>query len=328
MNEDKIQQQVEEGTYAGVQDIVNPKALSKVLQDSTQDRNYFVLFFPCLFLAFALALDHFWELREKRWGIGLVAITFMFDLLLAIHISLKIHQAQVYIARRVGNPEPGWALGDNSLNILTVIFCGFVASLLVSILYKVTRERWTHVKQFRPRSKEQEIREVQIRDERTQRDMQIAVLRTEMENRQSEIDSLQIEIGRLNERMRNAQQQTDEWLEEHLATQIRAKKSPIEAQIAVLNAEMEDLKSEIDQLNEKIETTQQKIDQIQVKIEELSELQNKQVINVSQMEWRVSRFLNGWCRFVANSGDGTTDVSDQISRIEGIAYEIINQYYE
>ena len=324
LNENKIQQQVEEGTYAGVQDIVNPNALSKVFQA----KNYFVLFFPCLFLGFALALDHFWEFGKIKWVMGLVAITFVFDVLLAIHISLKIHQAEVYIAQRLGQLEPEWTLGDNFLNILTVIFCGFVASLLVSVLYNVTRDRWKQVKQFQPQSKEQEIREVQIRDEKVQRDTQIAVLRTEMENVEGEIGPLQGETGRLNEKVRTTQQKIDEWSRAQLQDRIRAERSPIEARIACLNVEMETLQGEIDQLNDKVETTQQRIDHGQTKIEELSDLRNKRVINGHQMELRVNRFLNGWCRFVANSEDGETDMSAQINRIKQVAHETLNQCYE
>ena len=328
LHEDKIQQQVEGGTYAGVQDIVNPKALFIAWQKGDQGRNYFVLFFPWVFLAFALAFDHFWESGKMRWVIGLGVVTFVFDVLLAIHISLKIHLARKYIAERMGDPTPTWPGGDDFLDIATVIFCGFVASLLVSVLYNVTRDRWKQVKQFQTQSKEQEIREVQIRDEKVQRDAQIAVLRTEMENVEGEIGPLQGEIGRLNEKVRTTQQKIDEWSRAQLEDRIRAERNPIEARIACLNAEMETLQGEINQLNDKVRSTQQRIDRSQTKIEELSDLRNKRVINGHQMELRVNRFLNGWCRFVANSEDGETDMSAQINRIKQIAYETINQYYE
>ena len=214
------------------------------------------------------------------------------------------------------------------MNILTVIFCGFVTSLLVSVLYNVTRDRWKQVKQFQPQSKEQEIREVQIRDEKVQRDAQIAVLKTEMENVEGEIGPLQGEIGRLNEKVRTTQQKIDEWSREQLEGRIRAERNPIEGRIACLNVEMETLQGEIDQLNDKVKSTQQRIDHGQTKIEELSDLQNKRIINGHQMELRVNRFLNGWCRFVANNEDGRIDVSAQINRIKQVAHETLNQYYE
>ena len=108
LHEDKIRQQVEEGTYAGVQDIVNPKALFIAWQKGDQGRNYFVLFFPWVFLAFALAFDHFWESGKMRWVIGLGVVTFVFDVLIAIHISLKIHLAREYIAQRMEETSPAW----------------------------------------------------------------------------------------------------------------------------------------------------------------------------------------------------------------------------
>ena len=40
LNEDAIREQVEEGSYAGIRDIVNPKALFTALQDENQDSNY------------------------------------------------------------------------------------------------------------------------------------------------------------------------------------------------------------------------------------------------------------------------------------------------
>ena len=129
-------------------------------------------------------------------------------------------------------------------------------------------------------------------------------------------------------KVRTAQQKIDEWSREQLDSRIRAERSPIEARIAGLKVEMENLQSEIDQLNDQVKSIQQRIDQSQTDIEELSDLRNKRVINGHQMELRVNRFLNGWCRFVANSEDGETDVSAQIDRNKQVAYETINRYYE
>ena len=184
------------------------------------------------------------------------------------------------------------------------------------------------MKQLQPQSKEQEIRAVQIAHEKTQRDTQIAILKVEMDNLQKEIDPFQSEVGRLNEKIRSTQQKIDEWLRQQLETRLRAARGPIEAQIAILKVEMDNLQGETDQFNEKVKTTQQKIDQCQAKIEELSDRQNQRVINGHQLELRVNRFLNGWGRFVANSGDETTDASVQINRIKQLAYETLNQYYE
>lgn len=113
-----------------------------------------------------------------------------------------------------------------------------------------------------------------------------------------------------------------------LPVEIQAEKVQREAQIAVLKTQMENLQNEIDPLNEKAQTVQQKIDQNQVQIEELFELQNKRFVNAHQIESRVSQFLKGWCRFVVHNGNGDTDVPAQIDKIQRLAHETINQYYE
>ena len=341
LHEDKIREQVQARTYVGVQDIVNPWALRIAWEDSDKRRNYFILFFPWLFLGFALVIDHWWESdKDKRWYKGkrrdallLGFFTLVFDFVIAYHISQKIYLAKKFIwdltaDPTVNPPPPPWSWDNAKWDILTVILCGFFASLLVSFLYNVTRARWAHVKQLQPRSKEQEMREVQIADEKTQRDAQIAVLNVEMETLQSKIDPFQSEISRLNEKVKTVQQKIDEWSKQQLEARIKAERVPIEIQIAILKIEMDNLQGEIDQFNDKVETAQQRIDQGQAKIEELSDRQNQRVINSHQMELRVNRFLNGWCRFVANSEDGETDVSVQINTIKQVAYETLNQYYE
>ena len=254
----------------------------------------------------------------------LLAATFAVDSIIAIKISQRIHDDKVI--RGLIEELEGWTMVD--LNILAVLFLGFAVSLLLSYGFYWTLQLWKGVGSLRRQSKEQEIREVQIKDEKIQRDAQIAILKAEMENVQGEIGPLQSEIGRLNEKVKTAQQKIDELSSQQLEARIRAERSPIETRIAILKVEMENLQKEIDQFNDKVKTAQQEIDQSQAKIEELSDRQNQRVINGYQLELRVNRFLNGWYRFVANSGDGTTDVSLQINRIKRLAYEVLNQYYE
>ncbi len=307
-----VQQQLNE--------IVNHDALSQAWQEG----NWFVLLFPFIFLALAI-LTHL-SIEHKEWlymGL-LLAATFAVDSIIAIKISQRIHDDKVI--RGLIEELEGWTMVD--LNILAVLFLGFAVSLLLSYGFYWTLQLWKGVGSLRRQSKEQEIREVQIKDEKIQRDAQIAILKAEMENVQGEIGPLQSEIGRLNEKVKTAQQKIDELSSQQLEARIRAERSPIETRIAILKVEMENLQKEIDQFNDKVKTAQQEIDQSQAKIEELSDRQNQRVINGYQLELRVNRFLNGWYRFVANSGDGTTDVSLQINRIKRLAYEALNQYYE
>lgn len=302
LNTEAIQAQLAQGTYAGVNDIVNPSALSKAFQG---EWNLFVVMFPVVFLAFAIALDYFREQGKWMYLILLAVFTLIFDAILAIQISQKIHEFK-FIRGLVEEP---WRFRMNDLNMWTVIFCGFVVSLLVSITYHVTIQRWQAVSPP-DSSKAADIRESQIKNEKTQREARLAVLKTEME-------ILQSDINQLKEKEKATQQKMT-----------KAVSTPIETQIVVLKAEMENLESAIEQLNKKDTAIQQKIDKTRAEIEKLLRDRNKRVVNRNKMESQINQFLNGWCRFVAHSGDGEVDVSIQINRIKQVAEETLNQYYQ
>ena len=120
LNTEAIQAQLAQGTYAGVNDVVNPSALFKAFQG---EWNLFVVMFPFVFLAFAIALDYFWE--QGKWGylvaFALAGLTLVFDGILAIQISQKIHQAKILM----GQETEQWTFRMTDLNMWTVIFCGF-----------------------------------------------------------------------------------------------------------------------------------------------------------------------------------------------------------
>ena len=303
LNTEAIQAQLEQGTYAGVNDVVNPKAVSKAFQG---EWNLFVLMFPFVFLAFAIALDYFWE-AVKIWIVVVLAmLTFIFDSILAIQISQKIHEAKIIM----GQETEQWTFKIGDLNMWTVIFCGFIVSLLVSIIYHVMNQRWKAVSPAQEPPKTSDLRELQINSEKTQRQARIAVLRTE-------IDNLQSEISQLKEKDTAAQEKI-----------VRAVKTPIETQIVVLKVEKDNLQSEIDKLDARNTTLQQEIEEADTKMTELSSQRNKRVVNRNKMESQVNQFLNGWCRFVAHSEDGMSDVSTRIDRIKQISKDTLDTYYQ
>ena len=303
LNSEAIQEQLTQGTYAGVNDVVNPKAVSKAFQG---EWNVFVLMFPFIFLAFAIALDYFWETGKKWIAVGLALLTLIFDSILAIQISQKIHQAKILMGQETGQ----WAFSLRDLNMWTVIFCGFVVSLLVSIIYHVMNHRWKAISPAQEHPKTSDLRALKIDSEKVQRQTAIAVLRTEMDN-------LQSEIRQLREKDTAAQEKIG-----------RAVKTPIETQVVVLKVEMENLQSENDQLNDRNTALRQKIEETETKISELSSQRNKRVVNRNQMESQVNQFLNGWCRFVAHSENGVSDISTRIDRIKQISKDTLDHYYQ
>ena len=302
LNTEAIQAQLEQGTYAGVNDVVNPKALFKVFQG---EWNLFVLMFPFIFLAFAIALDYFWETGKQWIAVVLALLTLVFDSILAIQISQKIHQAKILM----GQETEQWAFSLYDLNMWTVIFCGFVVSLLVSIIYHVMNHRWKAISPAQEHPKTSDLRELKINSEKTQRQVGIAVLKTEMDN-------LQSEISQLKEKDTAAQEKIG-----------RAVKTPIETQVVVLKVEMDNLQGNIDQLADRNTVLHQKIEEADTKIAELSSQRNKRVVNRNKMESQVNQFLNGWCRFVAHSENGVSDISTRIDRIKQISKDTLDHYY-
>ena len=305
LNTEAIQAQLAQGTYAGVNDVVNPSALSKAFQG---EWNWFVIMFPFVFLAFAIALDYFWE--QGKWGYlvagVLAAFTLIFDGILAIQISQKIHQAEILM----GQETEQWSFSWRDLNMWTVIFCGFVVSLLVSIIYHVMNQRWKAAIPVQERSKAEVMHESQIESEKTQREAKIAVLKAEMENSQNEIAQLKTKAKTTEEKI------------------IKTIRTPIDSQIAILRAQTGNLESEIEQLNKASINFQQNIDEKRAKIEKSSMQLNKRVVNRNKMESQVNQFLNGWCRFAAHSGDGTSDVSTEIDKIKQVANDTLDRYYQ
>ena len=304
LNTEAIQAQLAQGTYAGVNDVVNPKALSKAFQG---EWNLFVLMFPFVFLAFAIALDYFWE--QGKWmylvAILLAALTLIFDAILAVQISQKIHQAKILM----GQETEQWSFRINDLNMWTVIFCGFVVSMLVSIIYHVMNQRWKAVSPPQEKTTASDLHALKIESEKKQREASIAVLQTEMDNLQSRISEYKEKESAIQEKI------------------TRTVKTPLETQAAVLKVEMENLQDEINQFNNRNTVIQQNIKIRNTHIADLSSRRNKRVVDGNKLESQINQFLNGWCRFVAHSGNGPSDVSDQINDIKDAAKNTLDNYY-
>lgn len=93
--------------------------------------------------------------------------------------------------------EEEWQFRWNDLNIWTVLFCGFMVSLLVSILYHVTRERWKGVKPDQiDRENEERMRlgiqkrVDEIKEKKVQKETEMASTTATLQNLRNEIDNL------------------------------------------------------------------------------------------------------------------------------------------
>ena len=192
-----VQQQLNE--------IVNHAALFQAWEGG----NWFVVLFPFIFLVLAI-LTHL-SIEHKQWvymGLLLIA-TFAVDSIIAIKISQRIHDDKV--VRGILEELEKWTIAD--LNILAVLLLGFAVSLLLSYGFYWTLQLWKGVGSLRYQSKEQEIRAVQIENEKVQREAQIAILKTGMENLQKEIDPLNEKAKAVQQGIDQGQAKIEELLE-------------------------------------------------------------------------------------------------------------------
>ena len=294
-------------------DIVNPTALSEAFQ---KPGNLVVILFPSIFLAFAIVAHYFWE--QRKWILlgAILLFTLVFDGILAIQISQKIHEVKK-IAGLITESE-NWMFSINDLNMWTVIFCGFIVSLLVSVLYHAAVELWKGV---RPPTDESKQLETKMRAEQNPYQVQLATLKTEVKKLQKDIDQLNSEHAICTQNFRELSNQ-------HREAQIKTEKHPIKTQIAVLKTEMQNLQNKIDSLTENIKNTQQEILEYQTEIKALSERQRTIVIDLKKMDSQVSQFVNGWCKYIAQSEIDLAEVSEKIESTKQIKEETLESYFK
>ena len=294
-------------------DIVNPTALSEAFQ---RPGNPVVILFPSIFLAFAIVAHHFWE--QRKWVLlgVILLLTLLFDGILAIQISQKIHEVK-RIAGLIPESE-NWVPRINDLNMWTVIFCGFVVSLLVSILYHASIELWKEVRPLKDESKQLKTK---IRAEKNSDEIQLATLKTEVKKLQKDIDQL-------NNEYTICQQNFEKLSNQQLEVQIKTEKYPIRVKIAILKTEVQNLQKDIDLLNENVKNTEQEIVEFQTQIEVLMERQRTRVIDLKKMDSQVSQFVNGWCKYVTQSETDLTKGPEKIESIRQIKQETLESYFK
>ncbi len=215
LHEESIQEELDSGTYAGVNDIVNTSAIF----DAFADVNLIVVLSPIIFLSFAIAFHHFLERQDKwKWIVPIIILMFtlIFDVLLAVKISQKIHQAKILMGQESGE----WAYRISDLNIWIVIFCGFVVSLLTSLLYHVTCERLNGVRSLTDEAKQRVDLDKRHRNqleakketEKNLRKKEIAVLEEEVESLSRDIAQFEDKISSLQGKIGNSQASIDDLL--------------------------------------------------------------------------------------------------------------------
>ena len=302
-------------------EIINPAAFFL----AWEEMNWFVLMFPFIFLFLAIVTHLFWE--HKQWiPLGVIVLcTFLLDFVIAVKISQNIHDDKKRrgILDDLRPDEQVWTLMD--LNILAVLLLGFAVSILVSFGFYWVFKLWNEMRPPQDESTEFNLR---IEAEKNEREVQLATLRTQMANLRTEIDSLNENISVTQQKIDAHQAKLEELSRQRREVEAKTAKLPLNIQLAVLKTEMDNLQNEINQFKERRNTVQQEIQERQTKIEALKERQRIKLVDLNKIEWQVSQFVSGWCRYIAHSKTETDDASAKIERVRQVKNDTLAQYFE
>ena len=246
--------------------------------------------------------------------------TLFLDAIIAVKISQKIHDDKVARGLEEGIE---WSLLD--INILAVLLLGFAVSLLLGFGFYWVTELW---KSARPHRNESTAFELRIKAEKNEREVQLATLRTQMDNLGTEIDSLRENIAITQQKIDELHAKVEELLRQQREAGEKTAKLPLNIQLSVLKTEMENLQNEINQFEERRNAVRQEIQNHQTKIEALKERRRIKLVDLNKIEWQVSQFVSGWCRYIAHSQIETDDASAKIERVRQVKNDTLAQYFE
>ena len=298
-------------------EIVNHAAFVQAWQEPM---NLFVITFPFIFLVLAVVTHLCLERRRLGFLAGVILATLFLDAIIAVKISQKIHDDKVARGLEEGIE---WSLLD--INILAVLLLGFAVSLLLGFGFYWVTELW---KSARPHRNESTAFELRIKAEKNEREVQLATLRTQMDNLGTEIDSLHENIAITQQKIDELHAKVEELSRQQRKAGEKTAKLPLNIQLSVLKTEMENLQNEINQFEERRNAVRQEIQNHQTKIEALKERRRIKLVDLNKIEWQVSQFVSGWCRYIAHSQTETDDASAKIERVRQVKKDTLAQYFE
>ena len=291
---------------------------------TAEPKNFFVLLFPMIFIVFAIAL-HFCisEFLESKLGkylnrgaVLFFFLTLCFDIIIAGNISGNIedikrdreaerqHAENLNLYKRgeidemPENANSTSGSADRFWKIVSIVFLGFVPSLLLTAGIYATLESWKNVRPYGEYIKQKE-HEYQV---------ELATVSAKINALNNEINSLNTQIGE----------------------RIQANRHPLQIEIGRIETEKATQTEEIAAISEAVVNIEEEIDRRQTEIKELEDLLKRpevNPVNTKEMEEHVKEFVSGWCRFVAwQKTELTDEVAGQIRRIQQIAQETLDNY--
>lgn len=293
-------------SYASLNELFDSTAFFRAIQKV----NLWLILFPIFPLALALVIHPFWTSAVKHWESGkksftflcvfiallFVGLTLVFDSILALQISKKIHEAKVIMGLATGE----WTINPIDpltwdLNIVLVLFCGFFVSVLLSVLFHFTLEMW------------KEARTQSVDDKNS-----IMKEKTRLE---VEIKNSEDEIARLSENLQKAKQEMGGITDTVL----------IKSQITGLQNDIQNLKDQVTSDKKRVGSIQSDIAKMKNSISELQERKSKRLIDLVKLRAQIDEFLVGWNKFLAAEDNGAEDA---IEKAEEIAYQVFNRHFQ
>ena len=284
------------GTPAEKRHIIIHRAFFKAWESP---QNWFVIMFPSIFLTLAV-LVHLCYDHRKWWIFGsLLGATLAIDVIIAVKISKQMHEF-------TKGEDVLFKLGENLIEILSVLLLGFGVSLLLGFGIFWVIKLWRGEK---PQQDESNQLEQQKRYEQNDSLVELNALTTEIEH-------LDQKMNVLEEELENYTNQVEDTARQEL-----------QVKIARLNTQKENQQSQINELNEQIEAFQMEINQCESEIEITRKRQYKKGVDLKKLEANTNEFVSGWCKYVAQSQTQLpTDVANQISDIQTLASETLETY--
>ncbi len=295
--------------YTQLNDIFDPSSVFRAFQKA----NLWLIVFPFFALGLALVIHplltyggKYQQESKKKMSIVcwfsvfmFVVITFVFDCLLALQVSKKIHEAKVLFGLEEGDwPINPIRLSTWDLNIWLVLFCGFLVSVLLSVLFHFTLEMW----------KEAQMQDV---DDKIRIRKKIRVLETKLEGQEDAILVMQNKIKSAKEELKSKYNEIDV--------------SALGAEIGKCERNIEHLNARIKKDNHQLESIQSEIKEKQNKIEDSKVLIAKKAIDIVKLRANVAEFMTGWTKFLAAA---KSDASKDVTTVQQIAENTLKEYFE
>ena len=177
------------------QAIFDAQAISKALIDGFTEL-IFILAIPAVFLGLGFLIHKFSQengISKYLKILGLIVVTFIFDLIIAYEIVEKI-----YNIKKEGSfetmPDMTISMAAQQVNFWLIIFAGFVVYIIWGLVFDFMMREYEKMDKVRYAIRNKELKLVKYEDECKQIKEKITNFQNEKNNTQGEVNQLKIQL--------------------------------------------------------------------------------------------------------------------------------------